>query len=175
MEACQPSKPSWRRLAESDIDSLMSVAEQVHPDLPESAHVFTERIKLFPQGCLALVDEHDRLCGYAISHPIRKGQPPALDTLLEELPSDEQEQQYYYIHDVAILSRVRGRGLAAECVKQLLEAAKSYEITCLISVYGTESFWSRFGFVPGPVGDRTAEKLRVYGEDAKYLVRSNRQ
>ena len=124
MEARQPSNPSWRRLSESDIDSLMSVAEEVHSDLSESTEVFTERVKLFPRGCLALVDENDRLCGYAISHPIRKGQPPALDSLLREMPSDEQGQQQYYIHDVAILPRVRGRGLAAQCVKQLLEMAK---------------------------------------------------
>jgi GNAT superfamily N-acetyltransferase len=120
------------------------------------------------------VDKNEGLRGYAISHPILKGQPPAFDSLLGEIPSDDQEQQYY-IHDVAILPSVRGRGLAAKCVRRLLEVAKLYKITCLISVYATESFWSRFGFVPGAAEDGLAEKLRAYGEDAKYLVRSNRQ
>jgi hypothetical protein len=88
-----------------DIDGLLRVGDEVHPELPEGAHVFTERVQLFPQGCLVLAAD-DEVCGYAISHPIRSRQPPALDSLLGEIPGDADQ---YYIHDVAILSKVRGR------------------------------------------------------------------
>ena len=157
----------WRNLTLDDIEGLLRVADQVHPDLPESDYVFAERVKLFPQGCLALVEDGE-VCGYAISHPIRNRQPPNLDSLLGEIAPDADQ---YYIHDVAVLPRFRGQGFAAEAIKKLLEIAKHYPTTCLVSVYGTAPFWGRFGFTPEPVNSALAEKLRNYGDDATYLSR----
>jgi GNAT superfamily N-acetyltransferase len=145
------------------------VADEVHPDLPEGDHIFTKHVKLFPAGCLVLV-EGDAVCGYAISHPIRDRQPPALDSLLGAIAPDANQ---YYIYDVAIMPRLRGRGLAAECIHRLLALANRYPTTSLVSVYGTAPFWGRFGFVPEPVDAVLAEKLRNYGDDATYLSRRN--
>jgi GNAT superfamily N-acetyltransferase len=161
----------WRKMSVNDIEGVLLVADEIHPDLPESNYVFTERAKLFPEGCLVLV-EGDEVCGYAISHPIRSGQPPALDSLLGEIAPDAKQ---YYIHDLAIKSKFRSRGLAAECVGRILEVAKHFETTCLISVYGTAPFWARFGFLPEPVDESLSEKLRDYGSDATYLLRQNSQ
>lgn len=160
----------WRDLTANDIEGVTRVADEVHPGLPEQAQVFAERVKLFPEGCLAF-EQNGRICGYALSHPIRKHHPPALDSLLGEIASDADQ---YYIHDLAILPELRGRGLATEAIDRLLAVAGRYPTTSLVSVYGTELFWSRFGFVPGPVGE-DIKKLRGYGEDAVYLVRSNDQ
>ena len=166
-------KPSWRELSVNNIESLARVANQIHPDLPESDEVFAERVKLFPGGCLGLVEgKIDELCGYVISHPIRHLQPPALDSLLEEIASDADQ---YYIHDLAILPRFRGRDLARECIDKLLTIAKRYPTTCLISVYGTQQFWSRFGFVPVHIDDVLEKKLLDYGDDAIYLERRNEE
>lgn len=159
----------WRNLTAGDIEGLMCVASEVHPGLPESAPVFAERVKLYPAGCLVL-EEDGQVCGYAISHPIRHCQPPALDSFLGKIAADADQ---YYIHDVAILPRLRGRGLAASCIGQLLVVAKRYLTTSLVSVYGTESFWARFGFVPVLVDEDLQVKLRDYGADAVYLLRSN--
>lgn len=161
---------TWRQLSVSDIAGVLRVADEIHPDLPEGDFVFTERVKLFPDGCLALIDG-DEVCGYAISHPIRHSQPPALDSLLGEIAPNADQ---YYIHDVAILPKFRGLGLARDCIEKLLEVAKRYPTTCLISVYGTTPFWARFGFVAEQVNDVLSEKLREYGEDASYLTRHNR-
>ena len=161
----------WRQMSVKDIDSVSRVAEETHPNLPESDQIFTERAKLFPEGCLALVESHsDRLHGYVISHPIRCRQIPALDSLLREI-SFEADQ--YYIHDLVILPRFRGYGLAKECMDKLFAIAKRYSTTCLISVYGTASFWGRFDFVPVEVDDGLKEKLLDYGDDATYLERRN--
>lgn len=158
-------------MAADDIQAVLTVADQVHTQLPESGKVFAERAKLFPEGSLVLV-ENNEICGYGISHPIRSGQPPALDTLLGEIAHGADQ---YYIHDVAILPKCRGRGFAAGCTRQLLAVAERhmYSTTCLVSVYGTSSFWARFGFAPSPVSAAAEEKLRCYGEDAVYLVRRN--
>ncbi|EMR70984.1 putative gcn5-related n-acetyltransferase protein [Eutypa lata UCREL1] len=153
----------------SDTNGVLRIADKIHPDLPESEPVFSERAKLFPDGCLVLV-EADEICGYAISHPIRHRQPPALDSLLGEIAPDAGQ---YYIHDLAILPKFRGRGFAEECIRVLLTVAKRYPTTCLISVYGTASFWGRFGFEPDQMDDALSKKLVDYGDDATFLSRKN--
>ncbi|KAH6630948.1 hypothetical protein B0J18DRAFT_422692 [Chaetomium sp. MPI-SDFR-AT-0129] len=158
---------SWRRMTIEDVPDLLRVADQVHPGLPESGNVFGERVKLFPEGCLILANQ-DKVYGYAISHPIRQRQPPALDTLLGGIAPDADQ---YYIHDVAILPELRGCGHAAEGIRRLLEVAGRYPTACLVSVYGTAPFWSRFGFEPEQVDPALLEKLRNYGDDAVYLSR----
>ncbi|KAL4970344.1 GNAT family N-acetyltransferase [Aspergillus stella-maris] len=151
---------AWRNLFKKDIEGLMQVADAVLLGLPESSRVFAERVKLYPEGCLALEDTDGQICGYAISHPIRHHQPPALDTLLGEIASDANT---YYIHDTAILPEFRGAGLAAECVHKLLEVASrlGFRVCRLVSIYGTESFWARFGFVNESVGGLLQDKLRA--------------
>ncbi|KAK0708697.1 hypothetical protein B0H67DRAFT_590945 [Lasiosphaeris hirsuta] len=52
--------------------------------MPESDYVFTERVQLFPEGCLILADG-DKVYSYAISHPICCAQLPALDSVLKEI------------------------------------------------------------------------------------------
>ena len=160
---------TWRPMTDSDITALMAIADEIHRDLPEAEAVFRERLHLFPEGCLVLV-EHDSVGGYAVSFPIRRGRPPALDAMLGEIPHDADQ---YYLHDLAILPRFRGRGAAAEGIGKVMEVAKRYPTTCLVSVYGTVPFWERFGFAPEPVDAAMEEKLRGYGEGATYLTRGN--
>lgn len=160
---------TWRRMSVSDAPGLLRIADEIHPGLPEGSHVFTERATLFPEGCLVLA-QGDDLCGYAISHPIRHCQPPALDSVLGEIPLNADQ---YFIHDVAILPRFRGQGHADECIRCLLEVARRYPTTGLVSVYGTVPFWARFGFVVEPVDEGLSEKLRGYGDDAVYLSRDS--
>ena len=128
-------KAFGRELSVKNIKSLARVAEKTHPDLPERDEVFAKRAKLCAGGCMGLiVGKSNELGGYVISHPIKYLQPPALDSLLGEIASDANQ---YYIHDLAILPELQGRGLARECVNKLLSIAKQYPTTCLISVYGT--------------------------------------
>ncbi|KAI0976022.1 acyl-CoA N-acyltransferase [Xylaria arbuscula] len=160
----------WRHLTLDDIEGLAHVAGTVHPELPERDVVFAERVKLFPEGCLVL-EEDARVCGYAISHPIRHGQPPALDSLLGEIALEADQ---FYIHDVCVLPDFRGHSYATDAVKKLLSLGERYTTTCLVSVYGTAFFWARFGFrPPDEIDHAVAEKVRGYGDDAIYLERRN--
>jgi len=159
----------WRTLSLSNMPNLIRIASHIHPSLPERDSVFAERVKLFPQGCLALTSKHDELCGYIISHPIRLRQPPALDSLLVEIGPDADQ---YYIHDVAILPEYQGRGLAKEGLKQVLGVAERFKSIGLVSVYSTSAFWGKFGFKePVEVGGVMREKLLGYGDAAVYLER----
>ena len=174
-EVPSPAKTTvaWRELSVDNIQNLVLVADKIHPDLHESDEVFTERVKLFPEGCLALMKgDGDGLCGYVISHPIRRRQPPALNSLLREIALDVDQ---YYIHDLAILPQFRGRGLAQECIKHLFAVASRFPTTCLVSVYGTAPFWGHFGFFPVEIDETLKKKLLDYGDDAAYLECKNEE
>lgn len=159
----------WRRLAPDDVKSLVRVADKIHPDLSESLEVFQERLRLFPTGCLGLY-ESDELHGYVISHPIRRHQPPALNTMIGEIAADADQ---YYIHDLAIMPKLRGYGYAQACMEEILAIARGYSTTSLVSVYGTVPFWTRSGFLHVDVSEVLERKLQVYGPDAVYLERRN--
>ncbi|RYC58919.1 hypothetical protein CHU98_g7282 [Xylaria longipes] len=160
----------WRPLTPHDIVGLVHVANIVHTELQERDSVFAERARLFPEGCLVL-EEEARICGYAISHPIRHRQPPTLDSFLGEIALEADQ---FYIHDVCILPELRGTGHAFDALDRLLATAERYPTTCLVSVYGTAPFWARFGFRPLDAIDHTlSEKMRGYGDDAVYLERRN--
>ena len=161
---------TWRPMTESDIPGVMSVANEIHRELPEHEPAFRERLCLFPKGCMVLVDGEE-VGGYAISFPVCHGKLPALNDLLGEIPPDADQ---YYLHDIAVLPALRGRGVAGDGIRQIFELAKQYPTTCLISVYGTVPYWHRFGFVRGPVDAAMEEKLRGYGPGATYLVQENR-
>ena len=155
----------WRHMQADEITEVIALADRIHPDLPEEAAVFPERQRLFPQGCLVLEVE-GQIMGYAVSHPILRDTPPALNALLGAIPPEAQD---YYIHDVALAPELRGSGLARQGIERLLEVAKGYDRACLVSVYGTAEFWGRFVFRPSEA-DMT-RKLAPYGEGAVFMVR----
>jgi predicted N-acetyltransferase YhbS len=162
-------RATWRKLTLEDIASLASIADIIHPGLPESDEVFLERTSLFPEGSLALVNrQSNQLVGYAISHPINYRQPPALDSLLGRLHQDVDQ---YYIHDLAILPEWQGKGHAKTCIEHIFQTAKCFATTGLVSVYGTAPFWGKFGFKPVETNDKLNAKLSAYGEDAVFLER----
>ncbi|KAJ0425959.1 acyl-CoA N-acyltransferase [Aspergillus carlsbadensis] len=175
---------TWRPLNLNDIPALMKIANEIHTTLPERPEIFAERIMLSPSGCLGLELESSKgLVGYTISHPIRRGEPPELDTLLGEnnvhIDASASDAAFYiqdaafYIHDVAILPVFRGEGYAAKGVRLLLgtAAARGFSVVCLVSVYGTEEFWGRAGFKRVEVDEKLRRKLEGYGGDAVYLER----
>jgi hypothetical protein len=119
-DASKPSRamttpqPQWRRMTAADMPVVMAVGDVAHPTLPEGDEVFIERLQFFPEGCLALAmdmsDNTSKVCGYAISDPIRKNQLPALDSLLGNIAPDADQ---CYIHHVVVMPELRGRGLVA--------------------------------------------------------------
>ena len=157
----------WRKMQAGDLAAVMAVADAVHAGLPEDEAVFAERLALYPEGCLALELPDGEVAGYAISHPILPASPPKLNSLLGAIPAGADE---YYIHDVALLPKLRGSGLARPAIEHLLDHARRYRSVALVSVYGTGPFWSRFGFVQSTrdMGD----KLAPYGEDAVFMARA---
>lgn len=158
----------WRAVTSADLPAVMAVAAAVHPGYPEDEEVFAERLALYPAGCLCLADAQG-VAGYALSHPWRLREVPALNTLLGAIPADAAA---YYIHDLALLPRTRGAGAAADIVAHLAEHARAsgLAIMALIAVNGSAGFWQRHGFrvTHDPSLDR---KLASYDDAACYMTR----
>ncbi|WP_349290972.1 GNAT family N-acetyltransferase [Rhodoplanes serenus] len=165
--------PAWRPMTATDLDAVLATAAVVHPDLPESAAVFAERLRLWPAGCFVLDAGGDMtsvpaVIGYVVSHPWRSGAAPALDCLLGRLPDDAAT---HYLHDLALLPAARGSGAGGRIVTTLAAHARAtgFSTLSLVSVGDSAGFWTRQGFAP--VDDPAlADKLASYGA-ARYMVR----
>ncbi len=146
---------------------MMRIAEIVHPAYPEEPSVFAERLALYPEGVLVVAGAE--VGGYVLSHPWLLDRPPDLNTLLGALP---EAPDTYYIHDIAMLPELRGRGLARTAIEMLVAraAGEGFSTVSLVSVIA-QSWWSAFGF--HDASDRIArEKLLSYGGNARYMIRA---
>lgn len=158
---------TWRSMRSADLPEIKRVADAVHQDFPESDAVFTERLRLYAAGCFVFGDD-STIAGYVVSHPWRYRKPPALDSLLQTIPSDADT---YYIHDIALLGDAQRSGSASEIVRILVKHARerSFPNLSLIAVSGSARFWQRHGF--SVVSDASLdEKLLSYGSDARFMT-----
>lgn len=161
-------QPQWLPIIDSDLDIINRIADEVHTSLPERPEVFAEKSKLFPAGCRKFVYK-GKTVGYGFSHPWSLNSIPPLDTFLENLPEDPE---CIYIHDVVVLPQARGKGAAAAYISYLEHVASNLGIDtmALVSVYGTDRLWSRFGFRIAH-STEVDKKLSSYGPTAKYMIR----
>ncbi len=164
----QAGRPSWRPMMAADLPEVMVAAGQVHPAYPEDQSVFAERLALYPEGCLCLVDGAG-IAGYLVSHPWLPFDAPPLNSLLGTIPPGADA---FYIHDLALLPQVRGTGAAPAIVAYLAEHAcrGGFAMLALVAVNGSIAFWERQGF---RVAHETAldRKLASYDDAARYMIR----
>lgn len=157
----------WLSLQMSDLDSVNRIADLVHTALPERPEVFQEKVMLFPNGCQKLVSMTD-IVGYGITHPWTLYSIPPLDEFLKVLPD---KPECLYIHDVVVLPEARGNRAAEMYVEYIKHLAIELNISylALVSVYGTDVLWGRFGFQVIQNSDLN-RKLVSYGTSAKYMI-----
>jgi len=134
-------------LTPADIPDIHRLeAETYLPELHESDAAFLQLLRLFPEGAFGYFDA-DGLCGYAFGAPSIAGTILELRTPLQSIPDTPDT---FYIHDVAVALRCRGRGIGRMLATRLLAlaAAKGFRRSELVSVQGSAPFWRRFGFQP---------------------------
>ncbi|MDB5621164.1 GNAT family N-acetyltransferase [Tardiphaga sp.] len=161
-----PAPLHWRAMTAADLPAVQAVADIVHPDFPEDAAVFADRLALHPDGCFTLQGD-DATIGYVLSHPWHFKQPPKLNAILSRpaMPAST-----YYIHDLALLPAARKTGAAAAIVKTLAAHARALRLPnmTLVAVNNSVHFWQRQGFdiVVDPELER---QLRSYDEHACFM------
>jgi GNAT superfamily N-acetyltransferase len=155
-----------RSLHAGDIDELHRLeAEAYLPELHESDESFLQLMRLYPEGAFGYFDEQG-LCGYAFAAPSVAGTTLELRVPIERLPENADT---FYIHDLAVADRCRGRGVGSLLATRLLDLARAKGFTRseLVSVQGSAPFWRRFGFetvyefeyVPGAPSAKMARLL----------------
>ncbi len=150
-----------------DMDRIYALSLEVHPDYFEDSHVLEERFSLYNQGSMVLWAGH-KIAGYVLSHPWYEGKVPQLNKPLIALP---EKTSSYYLHDLALLPDVRGKGQGDAAVKLLCKHAfsKQFQSINLVCVAGSERFWEKMGF---QASTQTApDGLASYGENALFMQR----
>ena len=159
----------WRQMVPADLDAVMHIAGQVHPQFPEDRAVFANKLDLYAEGAL-LLDSGQGPAGYCFAHPWHGAQPPPLNTILARIPASADA---LYLHDLALLPQAHGGGAGTAAIAILLAKAAGLHLErcCLVAVNGSVPFWSRQGFVvTAPV--ELYARLASYGADAHFMVRS---
>jgi hypothetical protein len=153
----------WWPLDKSELPIAQNIGDTVHPTLPERYEILCEKYSLFPRGCYGL-RQNDQIVGYGISHPWIIGTTPIVDEFLGQLP---KHCDCFHLHDIGILPEYRGQYASEFYITLMKGLARTmgYHYMTAVSVYGTHTYWGRFGF-------KVVEKdgLESYGPTAKYLV-----
>jgi GNAT superfamily N-acetyltransferase len=104
--------------------------------------------------------------GFGLAHLTPQGHVPCLHDLVEPTTvalASTTVTHDIFVHDVSVLPRHRGRGIASALAGRILAAASSVGAsTSLVAVNASQGFWSRHGFVPS-AGEVTDGLLRSYG------------
>ena len=77
-----------------------------------------------------------------------------------------------YLHDMAVLPALAGRGLARVLLQSLWQhaSAQGLQHAALVSVQGSQGYWERHGFaLCSPHGDTQRQHLASYGTAAVYM------
>lgn len=137
------------------------------PDYHETVDVLASHLECGGRHCL--VAESDQgLAAYLFAHPWR-GTPPVLSRPVMPNPASERPD-HLFLHDLAVLPRLHGRGAAARLIAHLpsLSAKCGLAEIRLVALAGLEAFWLRHGWRPGP--DLILD--RCYGVGACVMTRT---
>lgn len=134
-----------RELETSDIAAVHDLEVQAYePALHVSDEAFLRLIEVYPAGALGCFDELG-LRGYAFGVPVTSGTILDLGRPLDRIAP---KADTFYVHDVAVAPRCRGRGTGRLLAARLLDLARAEGFTRaeLVSVQGSAPFWEKFGF-----------------------------
>ena len=135
---------------------------------PESLESLQAKILASPETCL-LAETSEGKLGYLIAVPVVYPHLPALNAPTFEVSASADT---IYIHDLAVASAGRGRGIAKALLSASINAAKRSGLSraCLVAIQNSQKFWQQFGFetVPEPT-DELMLKLESYGADAQLM------
>lgn len=153
-----------RHITEGDWDDIVALEAGTYADgaLSEGRAALRSRARSSPATCFVL-EVGRQLAGYVLSLPYPVGQYPDLDR--------EEEVVFHsrnlHLHDLVVGEAHRGDGLAGELLRRVTTAAcaKRYQRISLVSVGGSEGFWSARGFH----ALREIALPASYGPDAVYM------
>lgn len=163
------AEAGWRSMTEEDLDWVAEITTIGFPNHFEGREMFANRLALNPAGCFAL-QTPGGLEGYLIAYPWRDDAAPALNTVIEAVPTDAG---VIYLHDLVLTPAVRGQGWSKPAVQAVVDLAKAggWASIALVAVNDAVDFWRGHGFEVRETPEMAA-KLASYGSDARYMIRA---
>jgi ribosomal protein S18 acetylase RimI-like enzyme len=148
---------------------VLRIQEHCYTEIePESSESLQAKIVASPATCL-LAESSEGAVGYLISVPIVYPNLPALNAPIFELQAGADT---LYIHDLAVASAGRGKGVAQALVHAAIDAGKRSGLSkaCLVAIQNSQSFWQQFKFetVSEPP-DALTHKMASYGAGAQLM------
>ncbi|WP_370981138.1 GNAT family N-acetyltransferase [Agaribacterium sp. ZY112] len=156
MSISQINEKSW--------DEIVKIQEEVYTDIaPEDVNVLKSKWYSSPQTCSVFTDHKGKILAYLLAHPWASKHPPKLN---EKPPINYSSN--LFIHDLALATEARGKGIAKALVKNLIDNTKTqnYVRISLVAVQNSTGFWGKFGFLNMP----SDEIFSGYGENSQLMV-----
>lgn len=156
----------WRPMVKADLNTVLTIAAEVHIGFGEDCTLFANRLTLYPDGCW-LAEDQGQMLGYSIAFPGLTTKPPKLNELWDQLP---HAPDCLYWHDLCLRPAARGKKLGRRINDRMAVLTRQLGLhqMALISVHGSAPFWAAQGFVrqtPAP------PSVVSYGPDAQFMVK----
>lgn len=154
-----------RFIEEHDWDAVTGIESDTYLPLglSEGREALVSRGRLSPGTCFVAEAER-QVVGYVLALPYPADAYPDLGQ--PDIGSPDPAN--LHLHDMAVAADFRGRGLGTRMLGRLVTEARrlGYEQISLVTVGGSDRFWSARGFRPRPEVTVTAQ----YGPDATYMT-----
>lgn len=159
-----------RALTVDDLPGLLAVQHACYGEgFVEGAEVFARRIAS-PAQCSLVLEDGGLVCAYLAAYDSVLGKVTPLHGDFEAVPQPDT----LYLHDMAVLPQLAGRGMARALLEPLWRQAQARGLfqSALVSVQGSQGFWERHGYAAQPLHDAAqSQRLAAYGAGAVYMVR----
>ena len=158
-----------KSLNKDHMADVLRIQEHCYTEIePESLESLQAKILSSPSTCL-IAASCEGPVGYLIAVPIIYPHLPALNSPTFEILEGADT---LYIHDLAVLSAGRGKGVAQELMRASINAAKSKGLShaCLVAIQSSQKFWEQFRFeVVAEPAKELMPKLASYGASAQLM------
>lgn len=156
-----------RNITADDWNAIAALEASTYTDnaLSEGRAALESRARPSPATCFVLRLDR-QIAGYLLALPYPLFQYPDLNRAEKTVFRSPN----LHLHDLVIAEHLRGRGLAKRLLHHLTTAAvsKTHERISLISVAGSETFWSANGYA----AHRDIALPGSYGTNAVYMSKA---
>ncbi|MDE2431013.1 MAG: GNAT family N-acetyltransferase, partial [Burkholderiales bacterium] len=137
------------------------------PAMVEPLELFRRRLQTAPASAW-VAETADGVQAYLMAYPSVLGKIAALGQDFEIANTADA----LYLHDLAVGSRLAGKGVAVQLVNAALATARQsgFKYSCLVSVQNTQAFWQKQGYVVyAAANPEQRQHLQTYSGPASYL------
>ena len=172
-QAALPEGAALQALALQHLDGLLAVQRACYgAALVEGAEVFARRLTS-PAQCSLVAEVDGQVGAYLAAYHSVQGKVTPLQGDFESV-APPGAADTLYLHDLAVLPQLAGRGLAQALLARLHGQALAHGLrrAALVSVQGSQPFWQRQGYAVQALAQKAQHaQLAHYGDGAVYMVR----